>query len=76
MSLTAEQLLSAVLELPELERFELIEALIASQHPSPPILDDALLEVIERRSAEVDSGLVETIPWEEVKRRAHEALNG
>lgn len=77
MSLTAEQLLDAVLALPDEDRLEVTEALIASLQPSDqPPLDDSWLEVVRRRSAELRSGQVVGIPWEEVKRRAREKTGG
>jgi putative addiction module component (TIGR02574 family) len=77
MALTAEQLLTAALDLPEADRLELIEALIVSvRPPDRPPFDDSWREVIRRRSAELRSGQVAPIPWEEVKRRARESAGG
>jgi len=69
MNLTAEQLVDAVLALPDEERWEVAEAVIASSQPlnqSP--LDESWREIIRRRSAELRSGQVVGIPCEEVKR--------
>lgn len=55
----------------EPERARLVEALLISlspQHAAP--LDDLWLAEIERRSIEIDSGAVETIPWNEVRTAA------
>jgi putative addiction module component (TIGR02574 family) len=69
MTATAEQLLNAALALPEEERLEFVEALIVSLQPSDrPPFDDSWREVIQRRSAELRSGQVIPVPWEEVKR--------
>ncbi len=77
MSLTAEQLLDAVLALPDEERLEVAEAVIASLQPADRSgLDDSWQEVIRRRSAELRSGQVAGIPWAEVKRRAREKAGG
>jgi putative addiction module component (TIGR02574 family) len=77
MSLTAEQLLDAVLALPDEDRLELAEALMASFQPSDRSpLDESWGEVIRRRSAELRSGQVVGVPWEEVKRRARERAGG
>ena len=74
MTQTAEQVLTAALDLPDEERLELVEALIVSfQTPNQPPFDDAWREVIERRSAELASGKVVPVPWAEVKKRAREA---
>ncbi len=75
MNLTAEELLDAVLALPDEDRLEVAEAVIASLHPSDQSqLDDSWREVIRKRSAELTSGQVVGIPWEEVKRRAREKV--
>jgi putative addiction module component (TIGR02574 family) len=77
MSLTAEQLLDAVLALPDEDRLEVTEALIASLQPSDrPPLDDSWKEIVHRRSAELRTGQVAGVPWEEVKRRAREKTGG
>lgn len=46
----------------------LIEALDAEAEQG---VEDAWRVEIERRMAELDSGSVETIPWEEVRARLH-----
>jgi putative addiction module component (TIGR02574 family) len=77
MTAAAEQLLNAALALPEEDRFEFVEALMVSLQPSDrPPLDDSWREVIQRRSAELRSGKVIPVPWEEVKRRARENNGG
>ncbi len=76
MNSATEQLLNAVLGLPENDRSELIEALIAAQFVRESPIDENLLEIIERRANEVDSGLVKTLTWEVVQRRGREAING
>lgn len=73
MSATAEQVLSDALALPDAGRIELIEALIASlQTLDDPPFDESWFEVARRRSAEIGSGAVQPIPWEQVKREARE----
>jgi putative addiction module component (TIGR02574 family) len=72
----AEQILAAALDLPYEDRLEVVEALIASLEPddqSP--FDESWREVIRRRSAEIRSGQVSGVHWEEVKRRAVSSLN-
>jgi putative addiction module component (TIGR02574 family) len=77
MTLNAEQLLDAVLALPDEDRLEVAEALIASLQPADQSpLDDSWRDIIRRRSAELRSGQVAGIPWEEVKRRAREKAGG
>lgn len=76
MSIT-EEVLNAAMSLPEEDRLELVEALIASLEPrNGPPFDDSWQEVIRRRSAELRSGTVKPIPWSEVKRQAQENAGG
>ena len=75
--MTTEQLLHAALALPDSDRIELVEGLIASLHSEDEApVDESWREIVRRRSAEVRAGLVTPIPWEEVKRRATEQKGG
>ncbi len=77
MTPTAEQVLTAALDLPDDDRLELVEALIVSFQPlDQPPFDESWREVIRRRSAELRSGQVVPVPWTEVKQRAREATGG
>jgi putative addiction module component (TIGR02574 family) len=77
MSLTTAQLLDAAMTLPDEDRLELAEALLASlQPPDRSSLDESWREVIRRRSAELRDGQVAGVPWEEVRRRARERAGG
>ncbi len=77
MTPTAEQVLTAALDLADDDRLELVEALIVSfQPPDQPPFDESWREVIRRRSDELGSGRVTPVPWAEVKRRAREAAGG
>jgi putative addiction module component (TIGR02574 family) len=76
MNMTAEQLLDAVLALPDEDRLEVAEAVLASLWPADQPLDNSWREVIRRRSAELRSGQVAGTPWEEVKQRAREKAGG
>jgi putative addiction module component (TIGR02574 family) len=77
MSQTATELLDAALALPGEHRLELAEALLASLDPSlRPPLDESWREVIRRRSAELRSGEVAGVAWDDVKRRAQDRGNG
>jgi Putative addiction module component len=73
MSPQAEQLLQLALGLPEVERIELAEALLATTMPP---LDPAWLAEIQRRSEEIDRGEVTLRTWSEVKQGARERLWG
>ena len=77
MNATAEQILQSALALPEDERVELAEALLAacdSQLARP--FDDAWLAEVQRRSAEIDEGKATLTPWPEVKQRVRERVEG
>ena len=77
MSSTTEQLFDAALALPDGDRVELAEALLASLRPDDrPPFDESWREVIQRRSLELRSGQVTGIPWAEVKRQAREKAGG
>ena len=57
-----------VFELPESERATLAGLLIESLEPPPsPETAEIWAEEAERRWREIESGAVETIPWEEVR---------
>jgi putative addiction module component (TIGR02574 family) len=70
---STEQVFDAALALPEGERVELVEALIASLQPADrPPFDEAWREVIRRRSNELRSGQVTPVPWAAVTGRVRE----
>ena len=68
MTQATTELLNAVLALPEPDRSEVIEALEASLHP-PAGLHPAWGPELRRRAAQLDSGEVVGIPYEEVRKR-------
>ncbi len=71
MSAEFETILQAAIALPVPDRVQLVDALISTLEPEDAApLDDALLAEIERRSDEVDSGVAQLIPWQEVKEHA------
>ena len=68
---TLQDILEAAQGLPSAERAQLIHALWASIPPedwTPP--SDSLIGEVQRRSEALDSGLMETSPWAEVRGRA------
>ncbi len=72
-----EHLLSDALALPNGDRLELVEAIIASLQPEDrPPFDESWREVILRRSAELETGKVSGVPWSEVKARARGQAGG
>lgn len=59
-------------ELPEQERATLAGLLIESIEGAPdPDVEEAWAIEAERRWREIDSGQVETIPWEEVRAKLY-----
>jgi putative addiction module component (TIGR02574 family) len=77
MSPTTQQLLTSALTLPESERLELAEALLAASEPPPPEpTGDAWLAELHRRSAQIDAGEAVLSPWLEVKQRVRARLEG
>ncbi len=77
MTPTTEQLLTSALSLPESERLELAEALLAaSEPPCPEPSGEAWLAELHRRSAEIDTGEAVLSPWSEVKQRVRARLEG
>ncbi len=74
---STEQVFETALSLPPDDRAELAELLISSLQPDDqPPFDESWREVIQRRSAELRSGKVTPIPWEEVTRKAREKVGG
>ena len=63
-----EKVLADASRLPVVDRVQLIEALWDTLPPdSLPPLTDAWVAEIQRRSAEYDSGSVQTVPWEQIR---------
>ena len=77
MSSNVDNVLNAALALPDGDRVEIVEAIIASLQPDDrPPFSEAWREVINRRSSELASGAVAGIPWEEVKQQARGRISG
>jgi putative addiction module component (TIGR02574 family) len=60
------EILSAASQLPVDERMRLIDELTNTLPTSGGLSPEWLAEV-ERRSAEIDAGIVDTVPWETVR---------
>jgi putative addiction module component (TIGR02574 family) len=75
--LTYESLLADAAQLPVADRIQLIDAIWETlpDDSLPPLSDEWIAE-IQRRSAEFDSGAVETVPWEQVKAEAFRRVSG
>jgi putative addiction module component (TIGR02574 family) len=69
MSQTVAEILDAALALSEPERAELAELLAASLNSPPGSLHPAWGAELRRRAAEIDSGKVKPVPWDEVRRQ-------
>ena len=69
MKKTARTLLNAALRLPETEQVELAADLLAHlEGASEADVDAAWAAEVERRTREIDQGVVKPIPWSAVKR--------
>ena len=67
MSQTVADLLEQALNLPEADRAELADLLAASLASHPGSLHPAWSSELRRRAAEIDSGQVRPVAWEEVR---------
>jgi putative addiction module component (TIGR02574 family) len=77
MTPTTEQLYEGAMALSEDERAELAARLLDSlTKDAPSQLHPAWPEELRRRLAQVDSGEVTPVSWDEVKRTAWEAVDG
>jgi putative addiction module component (TIGR02574 family) len=73
MTASVDDILQQALALPESERAQLVDAIIATLSPEDAApLDDTWLAEINRRSDEFDAGGVQPITWAEVKERARQ----
>jgi putative addiction module component (TIGR02574 family) len=77
MAASRDDILRTALTLPERERADLIGALIDSLDAGVEEGVEAAWRMeIERRAEELDSGAVQSIPWEVVKARLARAPRG
>ena len=73
MYLTADQIESEALNLPRPERDRIAQALIASLEMDPEV-ERAWEEEIRRRIRDIDSGVTELIPGEQVFKEVEDLL--
>ena len=73
MTQQASDVLQAALRLSDEERAEIAAQILETLSPSPEDEPEMAAE-IARRIAEMDSGAVKPIPWEDVRRRLGEGL--
>ena len=77
MRRSAQKLFEEAMRLDPEERAALTGLLIESLEPeSEEGVEQAWVAEIERRMAEVDSGAVQTIPWEELRARLYGSSSG
>ncbi|MBS0365921.1 MAG: addiction module protein [Proteobacteria bacterium] len=77
MAASKDDVMHSALTLPEKERADLIGALIDSLDASVEAgVEEAWRSEIARRAAELDSGAVQSIPWDVVKQRLARAPRG
>ncbi|MCD4726550.1 MAG: addiction module protein [Pirellulales bacterium] len=68
MKTAIQELLNTALSLPEGDRADLAASLIESlERPFDSDAQNAWAEEVRRRLAELDSGLVKPVPWEEAR---------
>jgi putative addiction module component (TIGR02574 family) len=76
MATSARKLFEEAMRLEPQERAALTGLLIESLEPeSEEGVEEAWLAEIERRMAELDSGSVQTISWEELRARLYDSPN-
>jgi putative addiction module component (TIGR02574 family) len=77
MTRAAKEIVNAAIKLPERERLQIVEELLASLEPAiEEDVDAAWAVEIERRSRDVKEGKVRPVSWDEVKSRARERVRG
>ncbi|MBI3807235.1 MAG: addiction module protein [Nitrospirae bacterium] len=77
MKSTAKRVLDAVLRLDDRDKLEVAEELLSAlEGSSDTDVDTAWAAEVERRSLEISSGEVETIPWSTVRKSASQKARG
>jgi putative addiction module component (TIGR02574 family) len=71
MQFTVEQIESAALSLPRPERARILDALVASLEADPEV-ERAWIDEIRRRIRDIDRGVTQMIPGDEVLREIEE----
>jgi putative addiction module component (TIGR02574 family) len=65
---SSDEIFQAAQLLPPGERWQLVTRLWEALPPEALVLDEAELQLLDKRMAELDSGEVKAIPGEEVRR--------
>jgi putative addiction module component (TIGR02574 family) len=77
MTKPAKEILNAAIKLPEKERLQIVEELLASLDPvADDAVDAAWVEEVEKRSREIKEGTVRPLPWEDVRSAARKRVRG
>jgi putative addiction module component (TIGR02574 family) len=77
MTRPAKEIVNAVKRLPEQDRLQIVQEILASLEPATDKdVDAAWATEIERRSREIKEGSVQPIPWKEVKLSARKRVRG
>jgi putative addiction module component (TIGR02574 family) len=77
MTRPAKEIVNAAKQLPEGDRLEIVQELLASLEPAADEdVDAAWAGEIQRRSREIKEGSVRLVPWEEVKSQARKRVRG
>ena len=77
MTRATKDIVKAAIQLPESERVEVVEQLLASlESGTDEDVDAAWAAEIERRSREIKEGTVRPILWEEVRSQARKRVRG
>lgn len=77
MTKRAAEIVKAAMQLPEDERVQVLEELLVSLEPAPDEdVDAEWAAEIERRSGELKAGVVQPVPWSEVRSQARRRVHG
>ena len=77
MKHATKKILDAALELPEKEKFRVIEGLLAViEGETDPAAEAAWADEIARRTHQIEHGEVKPVPWDTVKKKAAERIRG
>jgi putative addiction module component (TIGR02574 family) len=71
MKPAVEEVVRQALKLDEQDRAEVAARMLDSLEPEDPQAEGVWLAEIERRAAELESGAVQGVPWEDLRERLH-----
>ncbi|MBI5314762.1 MAG: addiction module protein [Nitrospirae bacterium] len=75
MKQTTKKVLDAAMELPEKEKIQIVEELLAGlEGETDPEAEAAWIAEIERRTKEIERGEAKSIPWSTVRKLAAERI--